>query len=157
MRFFYVTRFRLLAGLLTLLFTGQDAVASDPVELRALAEQKLHESLMADSVYVRVHAAEALISEGLAQKARDSFLAEALAAEIVPIQRWAARPAVCAPGFCRAARHLAARLGWHAICSKDCLPKTSNVRRKSDGLLESELDARPVDAHAVWRSGVKSA
>ena len=87
MRFFYVLRLHLLVGLITLMFTGQDAVASDAGELRALAEQKLHESLMANSVYVRVHAAEALISEGLAQRARDSFLAEALAAEIVPIRR----------------------------------------------------------------------
>lgn len=87
MRFFYVLRLRLLVGLITLMFTGQEAVASDARELRALAEQKLHESLKADSVYVRVHAAEALISEGLVQRARDSFLAEALAAEIVPIRR----------------------------------------------------------------------
>lgn len=87
MRFFHGLRPRLLVGLITLMFTGQEAVASDAAELRALAEQKLHESLKADSVYVRVHATEALISEGLVQRARDSFLAEALAAEMVPIRR----------------------------------------------------------------------
>ena len=87
MRFFYVLHLRLLVGFIPLIFMGHEAVASDAARLRALAEQKLHESLKADSAYVRVHAAEALISEGLVQWARDSFLADALAAEIVPIRR----------------------------------------------------------------------
>jgi SSS family solute:Na+ symporter len=56
-------------------------------DLRALAAQKLHDSLQADLVYVRVHAAEALISEGLGQRAREAFLAEEPVAGIEPIRR----------------------------------------------------------------------
>jgi hypothetical protein len=67
-------------------------------------------------------------------------------------RRCAARQALDAMGFRRAARHLAARLGRHAICSKDCLPKTPNPQEQVRRAASRSANARP--AHVPPSHGV---